>query len=188
MKRILKWISLTSALLFLCGSSAFAAKRPSLELASAGAARPTVPASRAADLELPELYSLRIVDEEDVSNSGFVSTNPEPSGGGQIGGGHSGTLTWTLSIDDTTTECSVAGANCSQNVYRASGTCTQTSPVFTLLSNQSAAAVSYTDSTITPGTWCYAVTFDIQATESVKATAQVSLQAAPPTGLAVVVK
>lgn len=99
---------------------------------------------------------------------------------------HSAALTWTLSTDDTTTECSVVGAACSQNVYRASGSCTQTSPTFVLLSNQSASAVAYTDATITPGTWCYAVTFSIQGTESVKATAQVSLQAAPVTGLAVV--
>ena len=99
---------------------------------------------------------------------------------------HSASLTWTLSTDDTTTECSVAGAACSQNVYRAAGACTQTSPTFVLLSNQGAAAVAYTDATVTPGTWCYAVTFQIQGTESVKATATVTLPAAPPTGLVVV--
>lgn len=101
---------------------------------------------------------------------------------------HSASLTWTLSTDDTTTECSVAGAACSQNVYRAAGACTQTSPVFTLLSNQGASAVAYTDSTVTPGTWCYAVTFVIQSTESVKATATVSLQPSAPTALVVVAK
>lgn len=101
---------------------------------------------------------------------------------------HSASLTWTISTDDTTTECSVSGANCSQNVYRASGSCSQTSPVFTLLSNQGPAAIAYTDATITPGTWCYAVTFSIQGTESIKATATVSLPAAPPTALVVTAK
>lgn len=101
---------------------------------------------------------------------------------------HSASLTWTLSTDDTTTECSVAGAACSQNVYRAAGACTQTSPTFVLLSNQGAAAVAYTDATVTPGTWCYAVSFVIQGTESLKATAQVSLQPSAPTALVVVAK
>lgn len=101
---------------------------------------------------------------------------------------HSASLTWTLSADDTTTECSVAGAVCSQNVYRAAGACTQASPTFVLLSNQSAATVAYTDATVTPGTWCYAVSFVIQGTESLKATAQVSLQPSAPTALVVVAK
>lgn len=102
---------------------------------------------------------------------------------------HSAALTWTLSTDDTTAACSAAGASCSQNVYAAKGACTQTGgPIFSLLSSQSATATVYTDTTITPGTWCYAVTFVLNGSESVKDTAQVSLQPASPSALVVVAK
>lgn len=98
---------------------------------------------------------------------------------------HTATLTWTLSTDDTTTEC-VTGANCLQNVYRASGTCSASSS-FTLLTTTalSPTATTFTDSTITPGTWCYGVTFSINGLESTKDTASVTLQPSPPTGAAV---
>jgi hypothetical protein len=101
---------------------------------------------------------------------------------------HSAALTWTLSTDDTTANCNATGATCSQNVYRAPGACTQSAPVFTLLGSPAATVAAFTDSTITPGTWCYAVTFVLNGTESVKDTAQVSLQPASPSALAVVAK
>jgi len=42
--------------------------------------------------------------------------------------------------------------------------------------------------TLTPGTWCYAVTFVLNGSESLKDTAQVSLQPAAPSSLAVVAR
>src|SRR5271157_2218956 len=99
---------------------------------------------------------------------------------------HSAALTWTASTDDTTAACTATGATCSQNVYRAAGSCSQTSPVFTLLSSPASTATAYTDATLTPGTWCYAVTFVLNGSESLKDTAQVSLQPAAPSSLAVV--
>ena len=106
---------------------------------------------------------------------------------------HSAALTWTLSTDDTTTACAVTGAACSQNVYRASGACSSTS-VFTSLGSVSATATAYTDSTIVPGNYCYAVTFTIGGQTSVifqtgdTNFASVSLSPAPESSLAVVVK
>lgn len=101
----------------------------------------------------------------------------------QTGGGHSTALSWALSTDDTTTAC-VTGANCLQNVYRASGACSASS-AFTLLTSTglSATSTAFTDSTITPGAWCYGVTFGINGLESAKDTVTVSLQPASPSGL-----
>ncbi len=106
---------------------------------------------------------------------------------------HSAALTWTLSSDDTTTACAVTGANCSQAAYRAPGACSSTS-VFTALSSSLAAtATTYTDSTIVPGQYCYAVTFTIGGLTSVIYQAgntnftAVSLQPAVPSALSVVV-
>lgn len=106
---------------------------------------------------------------------------------------HSAALTWTLSSDDTTTACAVSGANCSQAAYRAPGACSSTS-VFTALSASLAAtATTYTDSTLVPGNYCYAVTFTIGGLTSViyqsgntNFTA-VSLPPAVPSALSVVV-
>lgn len=104
----------------------------------------------------------------------------------QAGGGHSTALTWTLSTDDNTTACSTT-ANCLQNVYRASGACTNT---FTLLTTTalSATASAFTDSTVTPGVWCYGVSFGINGLESAKDTVSVTLQPASPTGAAATTK
>lgn len=101
----------------------------------------------------------------------------------QTGGGHSTALSWALSTDDTAAAC-VTGANCLQNVYRASGACSSSS-AFTLLTSTSlsAAATAFTDSTITPGAWCYGVTFGINGLESAKDTVTVSLQPASPSSL-----
>ena len=104
---------------------------------------------------------------------------------------HKATATWTLSTDDTTTVCSATGNTCSQNSYRASGACSSSS-VFTLLGALSATATTFTDTTIVPGTWCYAVTFVLNGKESLvflstdSNFATVSLQPAPQTGFAVV--
>lgn len=100
------------------------------------------------------------------------------------GGGHSTALTWILSVDDTTTACTTT-ANCLQNVYRASGTCS-TSSSFSLLTTTAliSTATAFTDSTVTPGVWCYGVTFGINGLESAKDTVSVTLQPASPSGLA----
>jgi len=62
----------------------------------------------------------------------------------------------TLTITDP-----VASAARSYNVYRASGACPVTglgSLVFTKLTLTPISVLTYTDSTITVGTWCYYVT------------------------------
>jgi len=106
----------------------------------------------------------------------------------QITGGHSAALTWVLSTDDTTTACTTT-ANCLQNVYRGSGSCS-VSTSFSLLTTTalSATAAAFTDSTITPGVWCYGVTFGINGLESSKDTVSVTLQPASPTGAAATAK
>ena len=101
----------------------------------------------------------------------------------QAGGGHATALAWILSSDDTTTACTTT-ANCLQNVYRASGACSVSS-TFSLLTTTSlsSTATAFTDSTVTPGVWCYGVTFSINGLESVKDTVAVTLQPASPTGV-----
>lgn len=105
---------------------------------------------------------------------------------------HTATGTFTLSSDDTAAACAVTGANCSQNVYRASGACSASS-VFVLNQALSATATTFTDSTIVPGTYCYAVSFVINGKESIIFTTgdtnftTVSLQPKAQTGLVVVV-
>ena len=110
---------------------------------------------------------------------------------------HSVVLTWTLSTDDTAANCP-AGAPCSQNVYRASGNCSATSN-FQPLSPGMAGTWSttvpptpppsmFTDTTVTAGTWCYAVSFVLNGAESPKASAQVSVIPAAPSSLVIVAK
>lgn len=135
----------------------------------AGAARAAHPAIEPSMYEAPTELSR-------------LSATPTP----QAGGGHSATLTWVLSTDDNSTACTTS-ANCLQNVYRASGGCSNS---FTLLTTTplSAAAAQYIDSTITPGVWCYGVTFEINGLESAKDTVAVTLQPAPPSGAAATTK
>ena len=98
--------------------------------------------------------------------------------------GHTVSLSWTVSLDDTTANCVAAGA-CQQTVYRAPGACSASS-VFVSLGVIAASQGTYTDANVTTGTWCYAVSFTLNGVESVKDTVTVSLsQPTPPTGLAV---
>jgi hypothetical protein len=101
------------------------------------------------------------------------------------GQSHNAALSWTLSTDDTSAACSATGATCSQTVYRAPGACSASS-VFVSLGSPAATATTFTDTTITPGQWCYAVAFVENGNQSVKDTVTVTLQPAPPSGLAVV--
>ena len=94
-------------------------------------------------------------------------------------GSHSSVLTWPLSPDDTTANCT-APATCSQNIYRANTGCAVANPPLTLLTSVASTATTYTDSTITPGTWCYSVTFVLSGAESVKNTTQTVVLPAPP--------
>lgn len=101
---------------------------------------------------------------------------------------HSVTGTWTLSTSDTITACAATGASCVQTVYRAGGACSGSS-VFVAQQTLGATATTFTDSTVTAGTWCYAVTFSINGDESLVFLstntnfASVSLRPTPPTGL-----
>ena|SRR5215472_4266326 len=96
---------------------------------------------------------------------------------------HKATLTWTLSPDDTPMNCSTAGI-CSQTVYRASGSCGIASN-FIVLATLDQLAITYVDTTIIPGTWCYGVSFSEGGLESVKATVTVSLPPTSPTNLSI---
>ena len=66
---------------------------------------------------------------------------------------HQAALTWTAPSD------AVAGST--YNVYRASGSCPVTAPgtlTWTKLTATSISVLTYTDTTITVGAWCYYVT------------------------------
>lgn len=99
----------------------------------------------------------------------------------QITGGHSVALSWVLSTDDTTTGCA-APNTCSQTVYRAPAACS-TSSAFASIATPAASTATFTDSSIVPGTYCYAVTFTQNGLESAKDTATVILPPASPSGL-----
>jgi len=108
---------------------------------------------------------------------------------------HSAILTWTLSADDTAANCP-AGAPCTQNVYRASGNCSPTTSFQPLsigrLGTWSTATppapppATFTDTTITPGAWCYAVSFVFNGAESPKVSAQTLITPAAPSSLVIV--
>src|SRR5215472_7281670 len=88
-------------------------------------------------------------------------------------GGHSVSLSWVLSTDDTTAGCA-APNTCSQTVYRASGACS-TSSNFVSIGTPAASISTFTDSTVVPGTYCYAVSFTQNGLESSKDTVTVKL-------------
>lgn len=94
-------------------------------------------------------------------------------------GGHSITLTWTLSADDTTANCT-ASAGCAETVYRGNGSCTSAT-LTALSSGLVATSATFTDGAPTPGIICYGVTFTINGVESPKDTVTVTLQPFPPT-------
>jgi hypothetical protein len=101
----------------------------------------------------------------------------------QVGGTHTGILTWTLSTDDTTTNCATPNL-CSQNVYRAPGTCATAIFPTTPYGSTTGAAVTFTDNTPLFGNSCYAVTFIVNGVESaLSAGAGGSLRPASPSSL-----
>lgn len=72
---------------------------------------------------------------------------------------HQVVLTWVLSTDDTTSNCTTSNP-CSQNVYRAAGVCSSATSFGAALANLSATATTYTDTAVSPGqVYCYGITF-----------------------------
>jgi len=101
--------------------------------------------------------------------------------------GHTVTLNWVLSVDDdaasaTPVNC-VTAATCSQNVYKAAGVCSPTSSFSLVTLTALGPTVTTFSGSITPGVFCYAVTFLINGLESSKDTVTVSLPPSPVTSL-----
>lgn len=96
--------------------------------------------------------------------------------------GHSVALSWVLSTDDTTSGCA-APNTCSQTIYRSLGSCTAT-PTFTTIGSPTSSTATFTDTTVVPGTYCYAVTFTQNGLESAKDITTVTLPPFAPTGMA----
>src|SRR6516162_8828465 len=94
---------------------------------------------------------------------------------------HTVNLSWTISADDIAANCTVAGS-CQQTIYRAPGACSATSS-FISLGVIAATQATYVDTAVPGGIWCYAVSFTLDGTESVKDSATVSLQPQAPTSL-----
>jgi hypothetical protein len=91
-------------------------------------------------------------------------------------------LAWTISVSDTSTACAAAGS-CQQTIYRGAGTCSSTT-TFIALATLTATQATYSDTAVPNGTYCYAVTFTLNAQESAKDAVTVSLQPpAAPTNL-----
>lgn len=87
---------------------------------------------------------------------------------------HSVTLTWADSLNPATVT--------TYNVKRATGLCTGT-PVFTTIAT-AVTAKTYTDSTVTPGNYCYEVTATVGGVESSPSnTANPAVPAFAPTAL-----
>jgi endoglucanase len=90
---------------------------------------------------------------------------------------HSVVLAWTASTDTGST----------YDIYRLSGACpTGTPSGFTLLNTAPITGTTYTDSTVTPGTYCYYATAVLGGQQSVPSnTVSVVILPAPPQGLKV---
>lgn len=90
---------------------------------------------------------------------------------------HSATLTFTKSADD------IGALSTGYTAYRAPGTCPAIidSAQFTVVNSSIIHGTSYTDMTVTPGVYCYFMTFSIGA-ESVPSNAVTAIvQPAAPT-------
>ncbi len=106
----------------------------------------------------------------------------------QVGGAHTGTLSWTLSTDDTVANCT-APSTCSQNIYRAPGSCATVPLALVKYASVSATATGYVDITPLFGNSCYAASFVVNGVESSNSnTSGGFLQPATPTGFTSAVK
>jgi hypothetical protein len=91
---------------------------------------------------------------------------------------HSVTLTWVDASNPTGT---------TYNVYRASGLCSGT-PVFSKIAS-AVAVKTFSDTTVTPGNYCYAVTASLSGAESAQSnTVNPAIQPFAPTGLSFTVQ
>lgn len=92
---------------------------------------------------------------------------------------HSATLSWTASAD--------AGANptLTYNIFRSSTTCASATS-FTQLNTAPITGTTYTDSTVTPGNYCYEATSVLNGVQSADSnTAQAVILPASPSSLVV---
>jgi len=99
---------------------------------------------------------------------------------------HSVALTWTASTD------AAANPSITYAVYRLNGACPAVAPTsvsgsgFTQINATGITTTTYTDSTVTPGTYCYFATAFINSTQSVPSNdAQGIIQPKPPTSFGV---
>ena len=90
---------------------------------------------------------------------------------------HSVSLTWTASTD----------SGVSYNVYRLSGACpTSGTAGFSKITTATITATAYTDTTATPGDYCYYATSVLNGAESIPSNmASAVILPAPPTSLSV---
>ncbi|HXM32305.1 MAG TPA: hypothetical protein VN921_01535 [Chthoniobacterales bacterium] len=101
---------------------------------------------------------------------------------------HTGTATWTPSVDDSTAACT-APSVCSQSIYRAPTSCAAVPLNLVKYASVASNATTYVDVAPLFGNSCYAVSFVINGVESLDSnTSGGSLSPAPPTNLTVTVK
>src|ERR1700674_1660285 len=101
---------------------------------------------------------------------------------------HTGTATWTPSVDDSTAACT-APSVCSQSIYRAPTSCAAVPLNLVKYASVASNATTYVDVAPLFGNSCYAGSFVINGVESLDShTSGGSLSPAPPTNLTVTVK
>ena len=90
------------------------------------------------------------IDEPDLSEQGTSGSAPT----------HSVVLTWTASPD------AAANPSLTYNAYRLTGACSATA-TFTKINTAPIASVTFTDTSVAPGAYCYYVTASLNGIESV---------------------
>jgi hypothetical protein len=89
---------------------------------------------------------------------------------------HTATVSWTASPD--------AQTGLTYSISRGTGACTPTVPTLTVLAN-GLTAVSYTDSTVVPGTYCYSVVAVMGGQTSTPLQGTGLIPVAPPTTIVI---
>ncbi len=90
---------------------------------------------------------------------------------------HSATVSWTASTD--------AQTGLTYTISRGAGACTPTVPALAVLAS-GLTAVSYTDSTVVPGTYCYSVVATMGGSTSTPLQGTGVIPVAPPTTIVIV--
>lgn len=102
---------------------------------------------------------------------------------------HSATVNWKPSpdaIDSSGAAALIPGS--SYGIYRAPGVCNPTISGFVKLSAMPTNTAAYTDTTVTPGSWCYTVRLLLNGAESVNGNlATASIPVSAPSGVTVTV-